>query len=323
MDKVWVIPSLDELLREIKDKPAKPQSFISAEKNPAKAYSWSAFFWGGGHIYNNQVKKGLSFLSLMVGFYTGILLTVLSWSGIVQFLQARGMPVSVFLLTALVLLLFGLIFRSLCCSDAYNRTTKTRRNRFTGTKSHAIPFLCSILTPGWGQFLNGQPIKGSILAGFSIVSFFSLITVPAVLLAWKDLEPSFARFLVESLFTISFLFLPIIPAIWIFGCHDALKISLEEWRKESLWDRIRDANNHRRNKVWVRRLFHRLKRTFALVLFLVFFLLMLHNFLPRQFYSNKLDSARCRLQTKGMVLLPELLNRLSLEVAANGNSHNP
>ncbi|MEJ2110746.1 MAG: hypothetical protein P8Z37_12725 [Acidobacteriota bacterium] len=319
MDKVWVIPSLEELLLDTKEKHRQPDPFASQEKNPAIAYSWSVFFWGGGQFYNNRIAQGLSFLVLMAAFYSGIAITILYWPGIVRFLHNRGMSVSVFLLIAFAILLCGLIFRSLCCSDAYNRSLKNRINLFTGMQNRAVPFICSILIPGWGQFLNGQPLKGSIFASFSVVSYFSLIAVPVTLLVWKDLEPSFARFLVESIFTIAIFFLPLIPFIWIWSSYDALKVSLEEWKKQPLWLRIKAATHHCRNRVWVRRSIKHIKRTFALAMFLVFLLIMLVNYSPGQFYFYELASTRSKLQLKGMTLLPNLLGRMSYKVAASGS----
>jgi hypothetical protein len=310
MDKVWIIKNPYELSRDRKAEGMQPGTPLPDEKDPAKAYSWSVLFWGGSQFYNNHVVKGLSFLFLMIAFYTGTVLTVLSWRGIVGFLRDHGMSVSVFLLVVLTLLLCGLIFRGLCCSNSYHLAAKTRKKRFTGTNSRVSPFLCSLLLPGWGQFLNGQPLKGSVFAGFAVVSCFSLIAVPVVLLAWKDLEPSSARFLVESVFTIAVLFLPLIPLVWMVGSYDALKISLDEWKKEPLWERLKAAYNLRRNQVWLRRVFRQIKRTLVLVLFLVFFLIVAYNYFPRRYYTGEVASARSWMQTQGMTLLPELLGRL-------------
>jgi TM2 domain-containing membrane protein YozV len=310
MDKVWIIENPYELPHNRKAERMRPEAPLPDEKNPAKAYSWSVLFWGGSQFYKNKIVKGLSFLSLMIAFYTGTVLTVLSWRGIVGFLRDHGMSVSVFLLVVLTLLLCGLIFRGLCCSNSYHWAAKTRKKRFTGTRSRVSPFLCSLLLPGWGQFLNGQPLKGSIFAGFAVVSCFSLVAVPVVLLAWKDLEPSSARFLVESVFTMAVLFLPLIPFVWMVGSFDALKISLDEWKKEPLWERLKAAYSLRRNQVWLRRVFRQIKRTLVLVLFLVFFLIVAYNYFPRGYYAGEVASARSWMQTQGMTLLPELLGKL-------------
>ena len=213
MEKVPAIEDLDKLPHSPKTGHVRQEAPFSDEKGPAKAYSLSVLFWGGGQFYNHQIAKGLSIFSLMAVFHSGILLIARYWHNIVLFLQDRGMSVSVFLLIAIGLILCALIFRSLCCSNAYYRVAKARTNRFNGTGSRLSPFLCSLLLPGWGQFLNGQPIKGSIFAGFAVISCFSLISAPVILLSWKDLEPSSARFFVESVFTMSVIFLPLIPGL--------------------------------------------------------------------------------------------------------------
>ena len=318
MDKVWIIKNPEELLRCRKPNPLHTEVPLTDEKDPAKAYSWSVLFWGGGQLYNHQVERGLYFLFLMIGFYTCIVFTVLFWRGIVQFLRGHGMSVSVYLLVAIVLLLCALIFWCMCCSNAYRVAAKARKKRFTGTGNRLLPFLCSLLLPGWGQFLNGQPLKGSVFAGLSVISYFSLVSVSVVLLVWKDLEPSSARFLIESIFTIAILCIPLIPFVWIFGSYDALKVSLEEWKKKPLWERIKMANNYRRNKIWVHRAFCQIKRTFVLVLFLVFSLIVLYNYFPHRFYSVELTSARSWLQTQGMTVLPDLLGRLFHGIGVRG-----
>jgi TM2 domain-containing membrane protein YozV len=310
MEKVWVIEDPDELLRSFRIRYLRPEAPLPDEKDPAKAYSCSVLFWGGGQFYNNQGVIGFCFFLLMFAFYTGTALGVIFWRDIVQFLRQRGVSVSLFLLVALTLQLCALIVWSLSCSNAYHRAAKFRKQRFAGSTSHAFPFLCSLLLPGWGQFLNGQPLKGSIFGGFSVVSYFSLAAVPAILLAWKDLEPSADRFLVEVVFTSAVLFIPLIPFVWIFSSYDALKISLDPMKKDPLWVRIKAANNRRRFQGWVRGVYPQIKRTLVLVLFLGLLLIVLYFYFPQRFYAGELASARSWLQMQGITLLPDLLGRL-------------
>ena len=51
--------------------------------------------------------------------------------------------------------------------------------------------------------MNGQPVKGSVLAGFSVVGFFSLLTIPAALTCWPFLEASESRTAIEAIFTVT------------------------------------------------------------------------------------------------------------------------
>jgi len=311
MDKVWVIKDPNELLGSLKINALQPEPLVSEGKNPGTAYSWSVFFWGGDRFYNKQFMKGLYFFVLMAAFYTGTALTVLFWRDIVLFLQDHGMSVSVFLLVILGMLFLALIFRSLCCSNAYHGTAKNRKKSFTGTKSRVSPFICSLLLPGWGQFLNGQPIKGGIFAGFWVVSCFALVTVPVVLLTWKDLAPSSSRLLIESIFTIAVFILPVIPFVWMVSSYDALKVSRELWKKEPLWERIKATYNLRHNQLWLRWVSRQIKRFLVLVLFLAFSLIVFYKYYPSRFYSGELNSARSWMQAQGMTLLPDLLEKLS------------
>ena len=57
MDKVGVIEDHDELLRSLRSRHMRPKAPPPDVKDPAKAYSWSVVFWGGGQFYNDQGVK--------------------------------------------------------------------------------------------------------------------------------------------------------------------------------------------------------------------------------------------------------------------------
>jgi hypothetical protein len=103
----------------------------------------------------------------------------------------------------------------------------------------------------------------------------------------------------------------------MFSSYDALKISLDPMKKDPLRVRIKAANVRRRNRGWVRGVFPHIKRTFVLVLFLGFFLIVLYGYFPRRFYAGELASARSWLRMQGITLLPDLLGRL-FPLAAGG-----
>ncbi|NTV93600.1 MAG: hypothetical protein HGA72_10185 [Chlorobiaceae bacterium] len=164
--------------------------------------------------------------------------------------------------------------------------------------------------PGWGQFLNGQPVKGSIFSGFSIISLFSLISAPCIILAWPALEASEARFIIEGIFTCIVLFSPLIPVLWIFSGFDALKVSIDDLKKEPLFDRIKYANNRRRTQGLVRGVIPHIKSTLLFVLVLLFLLIFTYYYSPIKYYGEQLMSFQAWLQKLGMTIMPELIGRL-------------
>jgi len=310
VEKVWVVEYPDEQLQRRKARLATKVVNPADEKSPARAYSFSLFFWGMGQNYNDQRGKGLLFQLFMLAFCTAAFLSLFFMGSLLQFLRSHEISVArVFILTEMVLFC-ALVFWSCNAGDAYHTAAKVRKTPFSGVQSRVYPFLCSLLVPGWGQFLNGQPIKGSIYAGFSVLSLFSLVSIPSVLLAWPSLEASETRFIVEEIFTLAVLFAPLIPFIWIFGSYDALKVSLDDLKKEPFFDRIKYANNRRRTQGWVRGVIPHFKSTITLGLFLIVLLVVIYHTFPEDFYREQLTYAQARLQERGMTIIPEIIKRV-------------
>jgi TM2 domain-containing membrane protein YozV len=317
MEKVWVIEDPDSYLKDQTPKSEEvdepPPTTIG--KSPAIAYTLSIIFLGSGQLYIGQKAKGEWFLFIMLLAFFALILVFESWFPLIQFLHSHDISYAGTFLFVEVLYFFALIFWSHNAGDAYHGAIKTRATPFTGIKGHYTPFLCSLLIPGWGQFINGQPVKGSIFMGLSILSFFSLLSIPATVLAWPHFKPSEARFIIEAIFAISVLYLPLIPFIFIFSSYDALKVSLDDLKKESLLYRMKAANNRRRQRgLWNNVLPH-LKSFFALGLVLTFILTVIYfNLFPKQYYVQQLKHIQSTLRDQDMTLVPDLIDRLQLEL---------
>jgi TM2 domain-containing membrane protein YozV len=310
MEKVWVIEDPDEYLRPQKTKRLTTELPAPLEKSPAVAYSLSILFWGGGQIYNDQRVKGLLFLFLMLFLCTGVVLSLVFGQYLLNFiLDHRISRASVFLLLEL-LLFCALMFWHYNAGDAYHKAVKTKRDPFLGIQSHVYPVICSLVIPGWGQFLNGQPIKGSVFSGFSIISLYSLVSAPCIILAWPALEASEARFIIEGIFTCIVLFIPLVPFLWIFSGFDALKVSIDDLKKEPFFDRIKYANNRRRTQGLVRGVVPHIKSTILFVLVLLFLLIFTYYYFPTKYYGEQLTSVQAWLQKRGMTIIPDLIGRL-------------
>lgn len=318
MEKIWEIKDPEQYFRKKKRKTRELPPAI--QKNPARAYTLSLFFWGGGQTYNEQRGKGVLLQLLLIMFCVGIALSLFYGKPLLEFLRSHGISNADAFLGAEALLFFVLIVWRYNAGDAYHTAVKMNKKKFRGIQNRVYPFLCSLLLPGWGQFLNGQPVKGSIFSAFSTIALFSLISIPAAFAAWPFLEDSETRFIVEEILFLTVLFAPLIPFIWLFGSFDALKVSLDELKKEPFFERVRSANNRRRTQGWVRGVFPQFKSTAILGFVLVFLVIAAYYYVPAHtsYYRDQLADAQARLQKQGMTLVPELINRLlSLMAPAN------
>jgi len=318
MEKIWVIQDPDEQPQGYKTRRLTKETLPSDGKNPAAAYSLSILFWGGGQIYNDQRGKGLLFLFTMIILFTGTVLSFVYGEYLLQALLSHKIFIANVFLISELLFFFALIFWTYNAGDAYHKAVKARTMPFAGIKSRSYPFLCSLIVPGWGQFLNGQPIKGSMYAGFSVLGIFSLVSIPSVLRIWPFLEAVQSRLLIEEIFALTVLFAPFILFIWLFGSFDALKVSLDDIKKESFFDRITYANNRRRTRGWVRGVYPHIKTTVFLVLFLTFLLIVIDGSSLRDYYCNQLMYAQTLLQEQGMTIVPEIINRVLSLMALAG-----
>jgi len=319
MEKIWVIHDPDEQLQGHKTRRLTKEALPSDGKNPAAAYSLSMICWGAGQLYNDQRGKGLLFLFTLIIFIMGTILSLVYGKFLLHVLGSYKFSVADDFLAAELLFFSTLIFWTYNAGDAYHTAVKARTMPFAGIQSRAYPFLCSLLLPGWGQFLNGQPIKGSVYAGFSVLGVFSFVSIPSIILAWPFLEAVKTRFIIEEIFALTVLFAPLIPLIWLFGSFDALKVSLDDIKKESFFDRISYANNRRRTQGWVQGVFPHIKSTIALGLFLVLLVTVLGRSFPANYYRNHLTQARARLQEQGMTIVPEIIGRVLSLTASTRN----
>lgn len=311
MEKVWEIKDPDAYLRSRKKSRTSVKKGVPfAGKNPAKAYTLSILFWGVGQNYNDQRGKGLLFQLAMLTFFTGTVVALFFKDALLQLLRSHDISTARVFILAEILFFVALIFWIYNAGDAYHTAVKTRTTRFKGIPSRVYPFLCSLVIPGWGQFLNGQPVKGSIISGFAVLSIFSLVSIPSILLAWPSLENSEARFIVEEIFSLAVLFAPLIPFIWIFGSYDAWKVSFDELKKEPFFDRIKYANNRRRMQGWVKGVIPQIKSTLVLGISLTVLVVVIYYSFPKSYYRNQLTAAQVQLNQQGMTIVPELISRV-------------
>ncbi len=315
MEKVWTIKDPDEYLKPKKKKTSTRDTPAPRfEKDPARAYTLSLLFWGAGQNYNNEHGKGLFFNIALILAVLSVILTLIFGVSFYSFLRSRGLSPSDLFLGAEILFFCTLIFWRYNAGDAYQVAARTRRTRFRGIHGRFAPFFCSLLIPGWGQFLNGQPIKGSLYSGFSVLALLSFACIPSTLLLWPFLEVSDSRLLIEAIFGVAVLYTPLIPFVWLFGSFDAWRVSVDDLKKEPLLERVRSANNRRRTQGWVQGVFPQIKSTLLLGLILAAIVLFVGG-LPRRFYLEQLTEMGAWMQSRGMTLVPDVIDRLTAAVS--------
>jgi TM2 domain-containing membrane protein YozV len=308
MDKVWVIEDPDAYLNPHRAQRISKEDRPPDERDPALAYTLSLLFWGSGQLYNGQRSKGLSYIGLVLYGNAFALLLFMFQQEIPSYLFFYSISPAQAVLVAASLLFFSLIFWVSNASDAYHAAMKARRTPFPGVSSRAWPVFCSLLVPGWGQFLNAQPVKGSLFAVCAAFGIFSLISVPGIVQAWPSLENSEYRVIVEGVLLLSLLFLLTMPVLWILSVFDAWKVGQDDIKKEPLLERLKAANNRRRSQGWVRGVFPQIKRTLLLALFLIILVIITVQFyFPWNSYREYLDEALKWSSKQGMMLIPELI----------------
>ncbi len=289
------------------------------EKNPAMAYTLSLLMWGGGQQYSGQRVKGVLFRVFMLVLMALIAISFLYRGELPTLLQMYDISHAEAFLSAELLFFFILIFWTCNAGNAYHTAVKARKVPFPGMQSRIWPLLGSLLVPGWGQFLNGQPLKGSIFTGFSVLGIFSLVSVPAVLRYWPSLETSQARSIVEAIFAVSALYAPLIPVIWLLSGYDALIVSFNDAKKESIVDRILLGVTRLRMDGWFSSIWPRFKAVIAFTLLAAVISFVLNRYNPVTYYGAHLAGVQLWLHQQGMTLVPDLISELLAGPESLGN----
>ena len=320
MEKIWEIKDPDEYLKPRKPAQRRSAASLRIEKDPARAYTLSLCWWGAGQSYNEEYGKSLFVQVLLIMLFVASILAVLFNDRLQFFLQAHHIPPSQSFLFAEILFFSILVLWTAVAGDAYRVAARARSTRFPGIQSRVYPCLCSLLFPGWGQFLNGQPIKGIFFSAVRVFGMFAIVSIPVTLLVWPSLKPSDDLFLVEAVFAVTVLYAPLIPFVWLFNAYDALKVSLDELKKESLWERIKSANNRRRTKGWIRGVFPQIRSTLLLMLVLIILVFILSRAFPVGYYTGLLRTVSGELSRQNMTILPQIIDQVATLAATIGSS---
>jgi TM2 domain-containing membrane protein YozV len=315
--KIWVIPEQDWEASPAKNRIIDGRKSVhipdkgrtenrstprAAQKNPALSFSFSMLLWGGGQLYVREYGSGTKFMASMLFFYTAIAGLVLHQSSVSHFLFGIDIPVSVIAIGVVGFFAAGLTVWVGNAVDAYYRATRSRAEPFRGVGSGVWPLLCSMLFPGWGQFVNGQPRKGFFflpvgLAGLSCA--FVLLVTRSV---WPVLRTSQDRLVFEIILTVALSVLPLVLLLWIVSMYDAFRSGREFFRAAP--GLVHSGQRVRRPGA-----LQDLVPRGTAVLGLLLAISLGMQFIPQQYYLDSLVQLRLEMLRSHMEIVPELLGK--------------
>jgi len=258
---------------------------------------------------------------MMTSFYAILAIAIQFWGFITSSLQSVSITPSEILAACGIFYLSGLIFWAFNAIHAYYKATKTRTDSFQGIGNRLLPPLCSVLIPGWGQFLNGQPKKGSIFLLFALAGHFVLSAFLITFLFWPMLETDTDRLFLESILAIAIILSSLVLLMWLFSIYDATRVSLEPLKKEPLYKRVGYAINRLRMKGWKLGIVPQMKLTLMMSLFLALSLILGYYYFPQRDYVILLKNLRSQLSNQRMVIIPNLIDQFLQKISPEEPRH--
>jgi TM2 domain-containing membrane protein YozV len=315
--KIWVISddnweksqaksrTFDNQKRGNPQEKIRPENrpFPSApQKCPALSFSFSMFIWGSGQMYVRDYRSGSKFLAAMLFFYSGLCSLVFFRSSASRFVSEMDIPLFACIIGLVVSFIAGLVVWLCNAIDAYNRTTKSNAEPFRGVGNGIWPPLGSLLFPGWGQFLNGQPGKGFVFLLFGLGGVTSAFVLVITQNVWPVLQTSHDRLILEFYLAAAFAAIPLSFLMWIVSIYDACGPG----RKLS---RIKPGLPYAGYKVRRQGIVQDLvpRGTVVLGLFLAISVGM--QFIPKRYYLDSMENIRHEMLRNNMEIVPELLGK--------------
>jgi len=222
--KIWVINEENRSLSKARTpKPAVELSDADSatRQNPAWSFSLALLVPGSGHVYLGDRRRGLWFMGGTLAVATAIIALVYGRETVYRTLASSPEPASLFVVSFLVLSLVGLVLWLANAVDAFSRGMRRRREAYPGLEHVLLPLGCSLILPGWGQFLNGQLKKGLSFLVLTAAGFLVLETLLVGFYFWPLIEPGSFRGLVDWLLAGLLLLAPLAPLLWLVAAYDA------------------------------------------------------------------------------------------------------
>ncbi|MEW6323859.1 MAG: hypothetical protein AB1515_00575 [Nitrospirota bacterium] len=294
---------------------------LSGRRHPAVAFSLSLLVWGGGQFYNRQWQWGLLYLLCMVNFYLFPAVLLIHWRPITDILLTVEVRPAHLLGPVIIFVMMGLLVWMVNAIHAYWSAAETDEE-FQGVGHPLLPALCSMLIPGWGQFLNGQIKKGAGFLCGAMAGVFAAAVLASMPSLWPTLTAPEDRLFAERLLLMAVLILPPVLLVWGVSVYDAVKVCVDPLKKEPIRKRIEYAVNRVRLAGW-HGLRPRIELTLMMCLYLLLSLVLSYHYFPRDYYAAQLRTVRVELAQHQMHLIPQRLDGLIQKVSPPPDSSNP
>jgi len=320
-EKVWVLqdPKIKSGKRD--ETATKVTGPTESGKNPALAATLSLLIWGAGQFYNRELKWAFLFTLLMVNFYLIPALIIVYWDSLAPYFETFHITRSDAVMGTGVFWVAGLIFWIFNVLHAYYSVEKCRTKPFEGINHPVLVTVCSILVPGWGQLLNGQPKKAFFFLIFAAVGFAAVMIPVSIFFIWPALAAVEDRIAVEWMVVAAAVVFPLVLLMWLVGLYDAIKVGLDPVKREPLRNRFEYAINRIRIKGLARGVLPQMKVFLMLVLLLAFSSVIGYYYFPLNDYVPLLRSLEESTEARGMVLTPYLIDHLREAIASEESSH--
>jgi len=305
MKKVWVLdePGLNSsfpLDRTVVLEPKAERTGTlarigAAKKNPALAFTLSLLAWGSGQLYLGNRRAAALYLAAMLLFFSALALLV--W-----FPGRFGLAPPKLVWPVMMIIPLALLAWVVNAADAYFRCSRERDEPFLGMDRKVWPVCASLLLPGWGQFLNGQPKKGCFFLIFSVVgicSAFLLYTARQVLPLLAT--PADLR-LFEICLVVGSVSIPVMGLLWLVSGYDAYR-SCEEFVRHKQRSQMVGY------RLQGRELLAEFVPQCSAVLGLMLAISLGVQGLPKQYYLDYLKHLSDSLLNCNLSIIPELLRK--------------
>jgi hypothetical protein len=273
-----------------------------AQKNPALSFSFSMLLWGSGQLYVREYGSATKFMASMFFFYAAIACLGLYQASVSHFLFGMDIPVSVIAIGAVGFFVAGLVVWVGNAVDAYYRATRSRGEPFRGVGNGVWPMLGSMLFPGWGQFVNGQPAKGLFFLPFGLAGLSGAFILLITRSLWPVLKSSQDRLAFEIFLAVALSLLPVAILLWIVSMYDAFRSGRELFR-------TKPGLVHAGKRVRRPGILQDLVPRGTAILGLLLAISLGMQFIPKQYYCDSLVQLRLEMLEADMQMVPEVLGR--------------
>jgi TM2 domain-containing membrane protein YozV len=324
--KVWVISDQEWQRPPKRNLPAKPlpeepqeQEEAPAEvspeaprKNPALSFSISLVVWGGGQLFLGKKRPGWGLVAGMALFFLLVTAVVVFPLPAGRLAGRLGLRPGAVILVFAAFFLVGLFVWVGNAVAAYFGALRTWSEPYFGMGKALWPVGASVLFPGWGQFLNGQPIKGLFFLLFGMAGGFSLFVFAVTRALWPALQADPARRMFEVYLGAAVLFLPVFILAWIVAAYDAFRSNQKQQRKKL----CRKNPGYRPGGPKVLRA---LVPRGSAILGLLLAMSLGMQFFPKTYYRDSLETIRAEMLKSHVEIVPELVQKVIDVIGRDGS----